>query len=292
MMTSQNQVVLLGTKGGPAIRPGTRMPTSILVQLDGQTILVDAGLGVSRGICDAGVALTDLDAIVITHLHSDHYLELGPLLHTAWTAGLSRPIPIIGPKGLDAYWAGFQQSMAFDISLRLRDEGRPDFAPLADIQVIEPGRMQIGPLTMDVIRNAHPPIIDSFALRLTGKNHSVALSGDTAPIPEMVDFAKDADLLVHEAMLSAGIDALCARVGNGDDRLRHHLERSHSPADQVGRIATQAGVKRLALNHLVPCDDPDFAETDWQTETCREWSGPLFIGTDGLTISLDQKETP
>jgi len=287
----KNQVVLLGTKGGPAIRPGTRMPTSILVQLDGQTILVDAGLGVSRGICDAGVALTDLDAIVITHLHSDHYLELGALFHTAWTAGLNRPIPVIGPQGLDRYWASFQQAMEFDISLRLRDEGRPNFAPLADIQVIEPGQMQLGPLTMDVLRNAHPPIEDSFALRLTGQDHCVVLSGDTAPIPEMVEFAKDADLLVHEAMLSAGIDALCARVGNGDDRLRHHLERSHSPADQVGRIATQAGVKRLALNHLVPCDDPDFTETDWRAETCREWSGPLFIGTDGLTISLDQKET-
>ena len=94
-----NQVTLLGTKGGPAIRPGTRMPTSILVEIDGQTILVDAGLGVSRGLCDAGVALTDLDAILITHLHSDHYLELGPLLHTAWTAGLSNPIPIMVRKG-------------------------------------------------------------------------------------------------------------------------------------------------------------------------------------------------
>lgn len=283
----RDRVVLLGTKGGPAIRPGTRMPTSILVQMAGQTILVDAGLGVARGLCDAGVALTALDAIVITHLHSDHYLELGPLLHTAWTAGLKRPVPVIGPKGLEAYWAGFQQAMAFDIELRLRDEGRPEFAPLARIEEITEGSRGLGPLTMEVLRNVHPPIDDSFALRISSDTHSVVLSGDTAPMPEMVDFAQGADLLVHEAMLSAGIDALVARVGNGDDRLRVHLERSHSPADKVGQIAQEARVKRLALNHLVPCDDPDFTETHWREETRRTWSGPLFVGTDGMTIDLD-----
>lgn len=282
----QNSVTLMGTKGGPAIRPGTRMPTSTLVRMDGQTILVDAGLGVTRGLCDAGVALTDLDAIVITHLHSDHYLELGPLLHTAWTAGLKRPVPVIGPQGLADYWDGFLSSMSFDIALRIRDEGRPDLAALAQISVLEEGQRVLGPLRMDVIRNEHPPITDSFALRLTG-TRSVTLSGDTAPIPQMVEFAQGSDLLVHEAMLSAGIDALCARVGNGDERLRVHLQRSHSPADQVGRIAQAAGVKRLALNHLVPCDDPNFTEHHWQEETCREWSGPLFIGTDGMTIPLD-----
>ncbi len=88
-------------------------------------------------------------------------------------------------------------------------------------------------------------------------------------------------------MLSAGIDALCKRVGNGDDRLRIHLERSHTPAAEAGRIASEAGVKRLALNHLVPCDDPDFTEAHWQAETARTWAGPLFIGTDGMKIPLD-----
>ena len=80
-------VALMGVKGGPAIRPGSNMPTSILLQLGGKTILVDAGLGVTRGICDQGVALTDIDMIFITHMHSDHYLELGPIFHTEWTAG-------------------------------------------------------------------------------------------------------------------------------------------------------------------------------------------------------------
>ena len=69
-------VSLLGVKGGPAIRPGSNMPTSTLIHIDGKNLLVDAGLGVSRSICDQGVELHDIDAIFITHMHSDHYLEL------------------------------------------------------------------------------------------------------------------------------------------------------------------------------------------------------------------------
>ena len=281
-----NCVTLLGTKGGPAIRPGTPMPTSILVRLAGQVILVDAGLGVSRAVCDAGVALSDLDAIIVTHMHSDHYLELGPLMHTAWTAGLKRAVPIYGPAGLTAYWQGFLASMEADISLRIADEGRPALEPLADLRLLDAGQFAIGSVTVDAIRNEHPPLIDSFALHLAGDGKSTTLSGDTAPIDMMIDFAKDTDLLVHEAMLSAGIDALCKRVGNGDDRLRVHLERSHSPAAEVAKIATAAGVKQLALNHLIPSDDPDFTLEDWHAEIAPHYSGPLFVGTDGMTIPL------
>ena len=73
-----NAVALLGTKGGPAIRPGSTMPTSSLLTLGGRRIVVDCGLGVARGLVDQGMQLKDLELIFITHLHSDHYLELGP----------------------------------------------------------------------------------------------------------------------------------------------------------------------------------------------------------------------
>ena len=282
-----DQVTLLGTKGGPAIRPGTPMPTSILVEMDGVTILVDAGLGAARAVCDAGLELSAIDVILITHLHSDHYLELGPLLHTAWTAGLKTPITLYGPVGIEHYWDKFLQSMSFDIELRIRDEGRPDLRNLLDIKELKEGKSALGELTLSVMRNTHPPIKDSFAIRLEGRQNKVVLSGDTAPMDEMIAFAKGADLLVHEAMLTAGIEALCARVGNGDDRLRIHLERSHSSVDAVAQIATKAGVKMLALNHLIPSDDPEFGPDDWIAEVSKNWSGPFYLGTDGLKIRLE-----
>lgn len=278
-------LALMGVKGGPAIRPGSHMPMSMLLRMAGKNIVIDAGLGVTRGICDQGVALTDIDLIVITHLHSDHYLELGPLFHTAWTAGLNRPIPVIGPKGLDTYWAGFQASMGFDIDLRIRDEGRCDFGSLADIHIIVE-KHDFGDIAMHTMRNVHPPITDTFALRFDGPTSSVVLSGDTAYMPQMAHFSKNADLLVHEAMLRDGVEALCKRMTNGDGRLRTHILNSHTDAADVGRIAQDAGVKQLALNHFVPDGDPDFTDQHWTDAVRSHWNGPLFLGKDGMTIAL------
>lgn len=282
-----NSLSFLGVKGGPAIRPNSNMPTSMLLKLNGKNILIDAGLGVARGICDQGVTLTQIDMIFITHLHSDHYLELGPLMHTAWVAGLNRPIPIIGPSGLIGYWQGFLQSMQFDIKLRIADEGRCDLQALADLKTITEGVIyDESGLKVTAMRNEHPPIKNSYALRFETAGTCVVLSGDTAFMDEMIPFAKGADLLVHEAMLIDGVHALCAKMTNGDERLKTHILRSHTSAEDVGRIAKEAGVKQLALNHFVPDGDPDFTDEHWENDVRKQWSGPLTLGKDGLTIPL------
>ncbi|MEM9359671.1 MAG: MBL fold metallo-hydrolase [Pseudomonadota bacterium] len=281
------QLTSIGVKGGPAIRPGSNMPTSFLLRLSGKNIVVDAGLGVTRGVCDAGVALDTIDLVFITHLHSDHYIELGPLIHTAWTAGLRRPIPVIGPRGLASYWAAFLQSMSFDIELRMEDEGRVQLAELCAHQVIGQGAIfRDGGLTVCAMRNVHPPIHESFALRFEFDGRAIVLSGDTAFMPEMIAFASGADMLVHEAMLPDGVDALCRRMKNGDARLRAHILRSHTSAEAVGRIARDAKVKHLVLNHFVPDGDPDFGDAQWMEAVQRSWDGPTTLGRDGLTIDI------
>lgn len=279
-------VALLGTKGGPAIRTGSTMPTSSLLQLDGRQIVVDCGLGVTRGLVDQGMALKDLSLIFITHLHSDHYLELGPLIHTAWTAGLRTKIEVWGPVGLDAYWQNFLVSMQADIDLRIADEGRPDLRLLVTVHVMQAGEVMQGDVAVAALRVAHPPLVDCFALSFRSAASHVVFSGDTTYFPALADFAKGADLLVHEAMLEQALEALLARVGNGDDRLMQHLRASHTRAVDTGRIAAAAQVKALALHHLVPSDDPAFSEADWRAALAPVWDGPLHVGRDGMRINL------
>jgi ribonuclease BN (tRNA processing enzyme) len=86
--------------------------------------------------------------------------------------------------------------------------------------------------------------------------------------------------------LTEGVDALVARVPNGGERLRQHILRSHTSAEDAGRIAAEAGVGRLALNHLIPDGIPGYGEEKWEEAVRRTWSGPLSIGFDGLTMSL------
>ena len=286
-MYKKNFVALMGTKGGPAIRPGSTMPTSSLISLNDNLFVVDCGLGVTRGLVDQNIELKALSNIIISHLHSDHYLELGSLIHTAWTAGLKQPVTVWGPEGLQDYWDGFCLSMKADIDIRIQDEGRPDLRDFVSIKTIHDGNFltQNG-VTLAAKRNIHPPLTDSFAFSFKSEQHHVVFSADTAYMPELADFAKDADLLIHEAMLEPALKALCERVGNGDYRLMEHLLRAHTRAQDAGKIAHMAGVKSLALHHLIPSDDPNFTVQDWKAAVEPHYQGQLYIGTDGMRIDL------
>ena len=281
-----DRLVLLGSKGGPALRPGGPWPSSSLLQIGGRTIVVDCGLGVTRGLTDASIDLKTLDLIFITHLHSDHVLELGPLIHTAWTAGLATPVSVFGPPGTGHYWQRFCQAMEFDIETRIVDEGRPDIRELVSVAEFGEGKViKEGGLKVSALRVDHPPVIDCFALRFEHAGKSVVFSADTASFLPLAGFAKGADILVHEAMLEDGIERLIAKTGNGA-RLREHLLASHSFAGEAGRIASDAGVKRLVLNHLIPADDPEIREADWIAAAKETWAGDLTIARDGLVVEL------
>jgi len=280
------RLVILGSKGGPAIRPGGPSPTSSLLEIASRRIVIDCGLGVSRGLVEAGMALSELDLILITHLHSDHVLELGPLLHTAWTAGLKRPVRVFGPVGTKAVWDGFCASLNYDITLRIDDEGRPDIRELVTITEFGAGVvLEEDGLTIEALRVEHPPVIECYGLRFSHQGRVIVFSSDTACFPPLVDFARNADILVHEAMHPGGVDRLVARTGNGA-RLKAHLLASHTMAADAGRIATDAGVGHLVLHHLVPADDPEITEIHWTEQVRTSWDGQLTIGRDGLDLPL------
>lgn len=279
-----NRVVLLGTKGGPAIRAGGAMPTSSLLELDGRRVVIDCGLGVTKGLVEAGLDLKTLDLIFITHLHSDHILELGPLIHTAWTTGLKTPVTIYGPPGIEDYWAGFMASVAYDSNIRVLDEGRTPLDELITVQVYGEGLVLDAGLRVHALQVPHPPLEHCYALRFDGSK-SVTFSGDTAYFPPLAGFAEGSDLLVHEALLPDGVDVIVAKTGLGD-KLRQHLYASHTVVEDVAKIARDAGVGRLVLNHLVPVDDPRFTAADWEGRAASVWSGRVTMGTDGMEIVL------
>ncbi|MCH2095346.1 MAG: MBL fold metallo-hydrolase [Rhodobacteraceae bacterium] len=279
-------ITLLGTKGGPAIRQEGALPTASLMHFADQTVLIDCAIGATRSVVDSGTGLLDLDAIYITHLHSDHVLELGPLLYTAWTTGLGRPITVYGPEGIEEYWQGFLSAMSYDYAIRRADEGRPSLKDLVRVVTYGAGPLEdLGPLRVSALRVEHPPVTECYALKFEAQDKRVVFSSDTCYFPPLADFAHQADVLIHEAMLTAGVDRLIERTP-GAKRLREHLMASHTAADEVGQIAATARVKHLVLNHLIPADDPDFGDADWQQEVAKTWNGRMTVGHDTMTITF------
>ena len=288
------KLVLLGTKGGPSLRGegASFLPTSSHLAIAGRSIIIDCGLGVTSSMVKAGYPLTDLTDIFITHCHSDHVLEFGALLHTAWTAGLDRPVLVFGPPEIAAIWRQFCEMMRFDITTRMADEGRVPFAAIAQINIIDaktPDPIRLvdeNDLTVSAMRNDHPPVVDSYALRFDAVGKSITFSGDTRYLPSLADFAKNTDVLVHEAMLVKGVDYVLAKTKTGDDRLKNHLLTAHSFAEQAGQIAAAANVGHLVLNHLIPPERDICDDADWQVETSRSYDGRYSVGHDGMAIEL------
>jgi len=284
---SAGRLAILGSKGGPALRAPDRMPTSALVELGGRRVVVDCGLGVTRGLVTAGVGLRDgLDVVLVSHLHSDHVLELGPLLHTAWTTGTRRPVRVFGPPGIAEYWQGFLASMAFDNRIRVEDEGRRPLEALVTVTEIAEGCvLDEDGLRIDALRVPHPPVADCFAFRVRAGGGTVVFSGDTAFFPPLAEFARGADVLVHEALHPLGVDLLVERTGLGE-ALRKHLLASHTPAPDAARLASRAGVGHLVLYHLVPADLPEVTEARWAEAVDGIFAGPVTLARDGLEITI------
>jgi ribonuclease BN (tRNA processing enzyme) len=135
------------------------------------------------------------------------------------------------------------------------------------------------------LRNVHPPITESFALKFEFPGKTIVFSGDTAYHPPLAEFARGADILVHEVMYAPAMEALMRRTPNAPTLLAH-LKASHTLTDEVGRIATQAQVKKLVLSHLVPADDPNVTEKVWTDAVRATWSGDLVVAHDLMEIAL------
>jgi len=281
----RTRVILLGTKGGPRVGEAGRSNPSTLILINNVPYVVDCGYGTSRQLISAGVALDRLRYIFITHHHSDHNLELGALIYNAWITGLPVQIDAYGPVGLQKMARDFFAYLKFDIDTRIVDEGRADPRKIVSThEFARPGvLLQNDEVKVSTCLVRHPPIKQAYAYRFDAKDRSIVISGDTAYAPELAQFAKGADVLVHEVMYLPAIEALLRRLPNAK-RLREHLMVAHTLPEDVGRIAAQAGVKTLVLSHFVPGDDPSITDEQWSEGARKHFDGRIIVGKDLMEI--------
>jgi ribonuclease BN (tRNA processing enzyme) len=281
----RTRIVFLGTKGGPRVGLGPSNPAN-LVMVNGTPFVVDCGMGVSHQLVAAGVPLETIKYIFISHHHSDHNLEYGNLAYNAWATGLSTPIHSFGPKGLEAMTQTYWELNRFDIETRIEDEGRPDLRKLLIAKdITEDGVvLETAYVKVTAFRTPHPPITDNFAYKFETPEGVIVFSSDTNYNPKLAEFAKGADVLVHEALYVPWVDKLVTRVKNGAT-LKKHLLESHTAAEDVGRIADAANVKLLVMSHLVP-GDLDVTDEQWLTEAKKTFKGRIMVARDLMELKL------
>jgi ribonuclease BN (tRNA processing enzyme) len=281
----RTRIVFLGTKGGPRVNAGPSNPANLVVVND-TPFVIDCGMGVSRQLANAGVPLESVKYIFISHHHSDHNLEYGNLVYNAWATGLSTPIHSFGPKGIEAMTRTYWELNKFDIETRIEDEGRPDPRKLLIAEDINDDGvvLQTPDVKVTAFRTPHPPITDNFAYKFETPDGTIVFSSDTAYNPKLAEFAKGADVLVHEAIYLPWVDRLVTRVKNGAT-LKKHLIESHTAAEDVGRIADAAQVKVLVMSHLVP-GELDVTDADWSGEAKKNFKGRIIVARDLMELKL------
>jgi len=283
---TSTRIILLGTKGGPTLATRTgRSNSATLLLINNTPYVVDCGYGVSRQLIQAGVSLDSVRHIFITHHHSDHDLEYGTLFYNIWQARKSPQVDAYGPVGIKKMTNDFFAYLKFDIDTRMLDEGTNDPRKLLTIHEFDRAGlvMRNDDVKVTSIQVVHPPITQSYAYRFDAQDRSIVISGDTAYAPKLAEFAKGAEVLIHEAMYLPAIDKLIQQNPNSK-RLREHLLASHTSTEDVGRVAAQAGVKTLVLTHLVPGDDPSITDEQWSEGARKHFAGKIIVGKDLLEV--------
>jgi ribonuclease Z len=276
------EITLLGT-GCPVVDT-TRYGPAQVVRHGGHAVLVDCGSGVTQRLLAAGLSGRALDAVLLTHLHSDHLVDLFQLIVSSWHQGRDRPQRVFGPPGTRAYVDGLMALWRAELEQRVAHERRPSTAAL-EVEVTEigpgPGRHEVltlGELRAEAFEVDHRPLRHAFGFAFETPEARLVLSGDTRACTAVVEAARGADLLVHEVFVHR---ELPVAPGLRGAETVANVASYHTLSSEVGKVAAEAGVGCLALTHFVP---PGCDRKALLAEVAADFAGPVVIGEDLMTL--------
>lgn len=284
---------------GSPMPDADRAGPCLAVLADGQAFIFDSGSGSIRKLGRMGFPMGKLQAMFLTHLHSDHIDGLGEALLQGWVAGArSSQLPVYGPEGTDKVVAGFNAAYATDSTYRIAHHGEKvvnpaGFGGLA--KVIDPAQQggvvySGGGVTIRVFEVDHNPIKPAFGYRIDYKGRSVTISGDTNYSTNLVTAAKGSDVLFHEALnkkMIAAIGAKLAERGQANNaQIMTDIQNYHASPEDAARAAKEAGVGTLVLYHLVPAPPAKAIEPLFLGDAPKVFSGTLKVSKDGMIVSL------
>jgi ribonuclease Z len=283
-------VTLTGT-GVPLPAPGRAGPGT-LVRHGDVALQFDAGRGTVLRLADAGVVPQDLTALFITHVHSDHVVDLVDVAMTRWIFQHLHPVEplsIVAPEGpatrfVQRMFDGYEDDVA---ARRAEVLDEPPTVDLRSFAVTEaPTTVWTSPdgeVTVSAVGVRHEPVVGAVAFRVDTPAGSVVVSGDTRVCDEVEHLAAGADVLVHEACRTAAMSAMI------DGTSFEHVFSYHADTHQLGALAERAGVGHLLLTHLIPPPTDELGAAAFADDVrAGGYTGAVTVGEDLLTLTLGE----
>jgi ribonuclease Z len=271
------EIVLLGT-GNPLPDPG-RAGASTLVRAGDRVFVVDAGRAVCMRMAAAGVLPLMCDAVLLTHLHSDHICDLGDIVTTQWVMSQEpRPLEVIGPPRSDEVVAGVLASLAPDIGYRTSHHDDLTWEPQVSVREVGAGPVwDDGSVRIVAAATDHRPVEPTLAYRFEHDGHSAVVAGDTVPCLGLDELCRGADIYVQTVLR----DDLVRLIPS--PRFRDTIDY-HSTVEQAATTAANAGVGTLVLTHQVPTPAHGSAE-EWVAMARRHFDGQVVFGEDLVSVA-------
>jgi ribonuclease Z len=291
-------VVLCGT-GSPVADP-ERASACTAVLAGGHFLLVDAGPGSSRQVAVERLPRARLEALLLTHFHSDHIGEVGEATLQSWVAGRTNPLAVYGPPGVQQVVDGFREAYTFDTQYRVAHHGAEAMPPAAGVPVAKvvtlPGSGEAAVvfdadgLRVTAFAVDHQPVEPAYGYRFDYHGRSVVISGDTKKSANLIRHAQGADILVHEALAKQMIAPVIEYAKeNGLSRwakLTSDVGTYHTSPIEAAETAKAANVRMLVLTHIVPPLANYLARRMFLRGVSSAWDGSVELGYDGMHLKM------
>ncbi|MEM7117590.1 MAG: MBL fold metallo-hydrolase [Chloroflexota bacterium] len=290
--------VLVGT-GTPV--PSERAQSSVAIFANGRFLLFDTGHGCLNSIQKHNLPIGKIDAVFLTHYHSDHIADLGEVINWSWIMGRHNTLSVYGPEGVSEIVAGFAAVYRLDNIYRNAHHGE-EIMPLSgagaeskQFDVASDGSMSVVYDEHNIIVKTfevnHDPAKPAVGYRIDYQGKSVVISGDTVLLPSLEAACQGADLLICDAMnheIIAEIEAIQREIGNNVmAHIMNDVRDYHIDVPEIGQLAASANVKHVALLHLMPTvNQPAQLEAFFVQPLAAHYSGKITVGEDGLKIEL------
>jgi ribonuclease Z len=277
-------VTLLGT-GCPVVSP-RRYGAGQLVRCGGLSLLVDIGSGITQRLVEAGSNGAQIDALLITHIHSDHLVDLYQFIISSWHQSRDRPQVIYGPPGIkklvDAHMAAWKDERDLRIAFEQRTSTvafEIEVHEFTDSDVL----IERDGAKVSAVRVDHDPIEYAFGFVFESDGRKLVLSGDTRPCDALIAASTKADVLVHEVYHHGRSPQL---VGTRSAMTAKNVADYHTLSTDVGVIARKAGVGALILTHIVP---PSADVATLLDDARGEFAGFIAVGEDLMHIDVARR---
>ena len=233
--------------------------------------------------------LERLEAVFLTHFHSDHIAALPEFNLFSWGAGRSKPLVVFGPPGVSEVVDGLNGAYRLDRTYRVAHHGE-DFLPpdlgVMEARLMEAGQsLEMGDLKITSFPVNHDPVRPAVGYRFDYLGRSVVISGDATVTPSLINAAAGADLLLQDSLSLPIIKSLeKASAGSRMEKIFSDIQTYHAHTSDLSALVAQSGVRQLALYHLVPPPQNALFEKIFS----RDLPEGTVITSDGMLFALPE----